>query len=104
RSAHRPRSLHRRRRFAGGNAAVGAAGAVRGSAERAVDLTPAEARVARALIEGQSVTDFARTVGLSPETTRTQLKSVFAKTGTRRQIELVALLAGKGLLPVAKEI
>jgi DNA-binding CsgD family transcriptional regulator len=68
------------------------------------DLTPAEARVARAVIEGQSVTDYARTVGLSPETTRTQLKSVFAKTGTRRQGELVALLAGKALPPDAQGV
>lgn len=59
------------------------------------DLTPAEARVARAIGEGQDPAALAAAGGLSRETVRTQLRSVFAKTGVRRQTELVALLAGQ---------
>ncbi len=57
------------------------------------DLTPAEARVARAIAEGLTVEKIAAALGTSPETTRFQLKRVFAKTGTHRQVELVRLLA-----------
>jgi DNA-binding CsgD family transcriptional regulator len=58
------------------------------------DLTPAEDRVARALAEGHSVESGAAALSVSPETVRSQLKSVMAKTGTTRQAELVGLLAG----------
>lgn len=61
------------------------------------DLTPAEARVTRAIVEGQTIESFSSRVGVSRETIRAQLKSVFAKTGVQRQAELVALLAGKTL-------
>lgn len=58
------------------------------------DLTPAEARVARALVEGRTVDDAAAESGVSRETVRTQLRAVLAKTGTSRQAELVGLLGG----------
>lgn len=58
------------------------------------DLTPAEARVARAIASGETLESLAATSGLSRETARSQLKLVFAKTGTRRQADLVALLTG----------
>jgi DNA-binding CsgD family transcriptional regulator len=58
------------------------------------DLTPAEARVARSVAERQTVDAIADALGLSRETIRSQLKSVLAKTGTSRQAELAALLAG----------
>jgi DNA-binding CsgD family transcriptional regulator len=61
------------------------------------DLTPAEARVARAVAQGKTVDAIALTNGVSRETVRTQLASVLAKTGMSRQAELVALLAGKAL-------
>lgn len=57
------------------------------------DLTPAETRVARAVCAGSTIEDCARAAGVSPETIRSQLKSVLAKTGTRRQIDLVRLLS-----------
>jgi DNA-binding CsgD family transcriptional regulator len=56
------------------------------------DLTPAETRVAGCLIEGQSIALIADQSGRSPETVRSQIKSIFRKTGTERQSELVALL------------
>ncbi|WP_165937912.1 helix-turn-helix transcriptional regulator [Methylobacterium segetis] len=58
------------------------------------DLTGAEARVARELTACRTVEEIAAQAGVSVNTIRTQLKSVLAKTGTRRQAELVGLLAG----------
>lgn len=56
------------------------------------DLTPTEATVARRLSQGESVEQIANATQKSVLTIRTQLKSVLAKTGTRRQSELVQLL------------
>jgi DNA-binding CsgD family transcriptional regulator len=64
--------------------------------EALFDLTPAEARVARAIGEAQPPEDVAGALGVSVETVRKQLRAVFAKTGTSRQAELVRLLAGLG--------
>jgi DNA-binding CsgD family transcriptional regulator len=56
-------------------------------------LTPAEAAVAAALACGRTVEAIATDCGISLNTARTHLKRIFAKTGTRRQAEAVALLA-----------
>ncbi|MGV7219594.1 helix-turn-helix transcriptional regulator [Bradyrhizobium sp. UFLA05-112] len=56
------------------------------------DLSPAEAKVARGLVEGSSIEQIAKHSNLSRETVRNQLKSVLAKTGTGRQAELVSFL------------
>jgi DNA-binding CsgD family transcriptional regulator len=58
------------------------------------DLTPAEARVARRLVSGESVEDIASTGNVSPNTVRTHVRGVLEKTGCRRQAEVVALLGG----------
>jgi DNA-binding CsgD family transcriptional regulator len=58
------------------------------------DLTPAEARLASQLTTGKSMEQIALSSGLSPNTIRTHLKSVFLKTGVQRQAELVSLLGG----------
>lgn len=55
-------------------------------------LTPAEARVARALAQGQSLEEYATDSAISLATARTQLRSVLGKTGTTRQPDLVRLL------------
>ena len=57
-------------------------------------LTPAEARLSSALVAGRSLADYAREVGLSRNTARNQLATIFEKTGTRRQAELVAHIIG----------
>ncbi len=57
----------------------------------AFDLTPAESQVVRALTEGQTLQQTAKTRGRSIDTIRTQLKSIMAKTETRSQSELVRL-------------
>lgn len=61
------------------------------------DLTPAEARVARNIGEGQTIEAIATGLGVSRETVRSQLKSVLAKTGMARQGNLAALLCGIAL-------
>lgn len=58
------------------------------------DLTPAEARVARGLVEGWSVSEIAVGQGLAESTVRNQLRAVFAKTGASRQSELVSMCGG----------
>ena len=56
------------------------------------DLTPAELRVALALCQGDTPAQAAQCVGSSVGTVRIQLKSIFDKTGARRQADLVRLL------------
>jgi DNA-binding CsgD family transcriptional regulator len=55
-------------------------------------LTPSEAKLACIIARGASPQIAARELKISRETARNQLKSVFAKTDTHRQSELVALL------------
>jgi len=55
-------------------------------------LTPSEAKVASIIARGASPQIAARELKISRETARNRLKSVFAKTDTHRQSELVALL------------
>ncbi|MBR0754695.1 helix-turn-helix transcriptional regulator [Bradyrhizobium jicamae] len=59
---------------------------------QAFGLTPAEARLVALLAGGLSITDAADRLGIVRDTARNQLKSVFAKTGTHRQPELVGLV------------
>ena len=58
------------------------------------DLTPAEARLARGLTAGRSIAEIAEATGVSRDTVKFHLKSVFLKTGTSRQSALVRLLSG----------
>lgn len=55
-------------------------------------LTAAEVRLARMLAQGDSLSDIADELGLSKLTLRSQLRSIFNKTGTGRQADLVLLL------------
>jgi DNA-binding CsgD family transcriptional regulator len=61
-------------------------------------LTPAECRCALALPRLGDVPALAREFGVGRETIRTQLRSVFAKTGVGGQAELVLLLARERLI------
>jgi DNA-binding CsgD family transcriptional regulator len=62
-------------------------------------LTVAETRLALQIARGNTPSEIARTRRLSRTTIRSQLASVFAKTQTGRQAELVALLARIAMLP-----
>ncbi len=59
---------------------------------QAFQLTGAEVRVSLALMRGQDISEIAASARVSEGTVRSQLKSVFAKTGTHRQADLVSLL------------
>ena len=55
-------------------------------------LTRQETRVAMSLVDGLTVKEIAETFGISYDTVRKHLKSIFGKTKTHRQVELVARL------------
>ncbi len=56
-------------------------------------MTLAESRIAISLQNGFSVTDAADQIGVRVSTVRDQLSSIFAKTATSRQSELISLLS-----------
>jgi DNA-binding CsgD family transcriptional regulator len=57
------------------------------------DLSRSEAKLAAIMAGGYSLREAASQLGIARETARNQLKAVFAKTGTHRQGELIALLS-----------
>jgi DNA-binding CsgD family transcriptional regulator len=59
-------------------------------------LTKAEVRLALRLAEGSSLASAAQAFDVKLTTIRSQLQQVFAKTGTSRQSELVAMLLSRG--------
>lgn len=58
----------------------------------AYGFTAREAALALQLAEGQSLAEAADSLGIGRETARSHLKSLFAKTDTNRQSELLALI------------
>ena len=64
------------------------------------DLTPSEARVAEGIAEGVSLNQLAALHSVTIDTVRAQAKAVFAKTGTHRQAQVAALLAGLPKMPL----
>jgi DNA-binding CsgD family transcriptional regulator len=60
------------------------------------DLTPAEARIARLISQGQSVAEAARACGVQANTARIHLKAIYAKTGFARQSDLAVGLSSLG--------
>lgn len=59
-------------------------------------LSPQETRIALHLIDGGTVASAAEALGLAESTVRTHLKSIFSKTGVRRQAGLLSLLRNTG--------
>jgi DNA-binding CsgD family transcriptional regulator len=62
------------------------------SLRRAFDLTYREAQAAIAIAQGHGLQAAADTMGVALTTARSQLQQAFAKTGTRHQAELAALV------------
>jgi pimeloyl-ACP methyl ester carboxylesterase/DNA-binding CsgD family transcriptional regulator len=71
---------------------------------KALGLTPAEARLAARLRFGQSLKEAAEELGISVNTARNQLKSVFEKLGVNRQADLVRHLAELAALATSMQV
>ncbi len=56
-------------------------------------LTAAESKLAAALVNGMSIENYAKATNVSYNTARSHLKSIFVKTRTHRQVDLVILLS-----------
>ena len=56
--------------------------------QKALHLTQAEAALANILFEGTSLREAAEALGKSANTCKTQLKSIYAKTGCRSHVDL----------------
>jgi DNA-binding CsgD family transcriptional regulator len=65
-------------------------------------LTPTEARIAQGLADGKTIAEIAATHRATLQTVRTQLKSIFAKTGTNRQAQCVAVIL-RSVATIARE-
>ncbi len=59
---------------------------------RSFGATPAEARIAQALMDGHSLYEFADANTLSRHTVRNQMRALLHKTGTRSQMDFVHLM------------
>ena len=68
---------------------------------RCYGTTRAETRLLEMLAEGMTVLEAGHALGVSGNTTKTHLRGLFAKTGTRRQSELMRL-ATAALPPAAR--
>jgi DNA-binding CsgD family transcriptional regulator len=67
--------------------------------QRLFGFTAAETQLAIELARGNNLIDIARARRLSRTTVRSQLASLFVKTQTRRQADLIALLGRLAILP-----
>ena len=77
-------------------------GAAVALARQAWRLSPSEAELLLALMRGQTPQDFADARGSRISTVRTHMRALLAKTRTRRQQDLVALVARLMLLTPAQ--
>jgi DNA-binding CsgD family transcriptional regulator/PAS domain-containing protein len=59
-------------------------------------LTPRETQVLRGIVEVGGVSPVATLLGISDRTVKAHLQSIFSKTGTARQVELVKLVGAFG--------
>ncbi|NEX93277.1 hypothetical protein [Caulobacter sp. 17J65-9] len=60
-----------------------------GRLRQTFSLTPAEARLLSALVEGERLADYATRTGVKLTTAKTHLRGLFSKTGETRQADLI---------------
>jgi len=71
------------------------------SVARRYGLTRAEAKLLQALVDGRRLADHADSAGITLNTAKTHLKQIFAKTGSRRQADLIRLIVADPVLRLA---
>lgn len=64
-------------------------------------LTAAEAKLVGALLAGMPLRNYAAESGISTETAKTQLRQIFAKTGQRRQVDLIRHILSNPIIQLA---
>jgi DNA-binding CsgD family transcriptional regulator/PAS domain-containing protein len=64
-----------------------------GAVAESLGLTTAEGRLLAALMQGESISEAARSLAISRTTAKTHLAHIFEKTGVRRQSDLIRLAA-----------
>lgn len=62
------------------------------------DFSDAELRVLRQLVEGDSYSEIAKHLGLSPETVKTHVSHMLQKTGFKSKTQLVAQIIRKNII------
>jgi DNA-binding CsgD family transcriptional regulator len=67
-------------------------------------LAPAQARLVAALVAGETMADYADSVGISMNTAKTQMRQIFLKTGVNRQADLIRAVAANPLVKLGREI
>jgi DNA-binding CsgD family transcriptional regulator len=68
-------------------------------AQRLYKLTPAETALVLELVNGLSLCEASKRRGIRQSTARTQLRSIFAKTGTQKQTELMRMILNSMVPP-----
>jgi DNA-binding CsgD family transcriptional regulator len=58
------------------------------------DLTPAESRVAEAVLSGEDKASLQRRLSINDETERTHVKAILRKAGVKRRVDLINLFKG----------
>ena len=66
-------------------------------------LSPAQARLVAALVAGETMADYADTVGISMNTAKTQMRQIFLKTGVNRQADLIRAVDANPLVKLGRE-
>jgi DNA-binding CsgD family transcriptional regulator len=62
------------------------------AAEALFGLSPAQARLARLIVDGKDLTEASGIVGISVTTARTHLQRIFERTGVHNQTAVVRVL------------
>jgi DNA-binding NarL/FixJ family response regulator len=70
-----------------------------GAARGPVKLTRREKQILLAIADGRSTRELAKTLGISPLTVETHLKSIYGKLGVHSRVEAITFAWREGLIP-----
>ena len=66
-------------------------------------ISAAEGRLVSALVAGQTMADYADTIGISMNTAKTQMRQIFYKTGHNRQADVIRAVLANPLIKLAND-